>query len=491
MVTGKLKIVFFLIVGLFLSTCLYAESTGLKNAVFAGRFYPKHPKKLRSMIEEKLDKSGLLALGQRIYALITPHASYSCSGDVAAVGFNQIKNKKIDSIILLGPSHHFGFKGLVVGSWAYFDAVLDKVEVDNCLKDKLKAELPFLQENNDFFINEHSLEVQLPFLKQVLGSAKVLPILTGIVSVSEIRELASVLKDVVLHSNTLVIASSDLSHYYDYDYCSSLDQNTLSTIVSLDIESLEKSVLDKSVQLCGYAAVAVVMEMSRLLNLESKILKYSNSGETCSNKKSVVGYSSVAFYYDEKLKENKMFEVFQKKRLLEIARKTLIEFLKSGNSIALDDTDPALLAERGVFVTLHKAGSLRGCIGNIYPRGKLNKTVQDMAISAATQDPRFSPVKREELGDIDIEISVLTVPKRVNSIDEIVLGRHGVIVEKGFNKGVFLPQVAEETGWTKEEFLSYLCQHKAGLAKDAWKDPLVKMYTFEAVVFSERGMKDD
>jgi len=177
----------------------------------------------------------------------------------------------------------------------------------------------------------------------------------------------------------------------------------------------------------------------------------------------------------------------QKKKLLKIARETLESYLKQNNKIPkIDEEDPVLNEKRGVFVTLKKDNNLRGCIGYIYPVLPLIEGVKKMAIEAATGDPRFTPVNYKELKDIEIEISVLTVPKRVKSIDEIVLGRDGVIVKRGYNQGIFLPQVADETGWDKEEFLSQLCWQKAGLPPDAWKDSETELYTFQAEVFSER-----
>ena len=150
------------------------------------------------------------------------------------------------------------------------------------------------------------------------------------------------------------------------------------------------------------------------------------------------------------------------------------------------EQDPLLLKEMGAFVTLNERGQLRGCIGNIVGRGPLYMTVRDMAIAAATEDPRFAPVTLDELGAIEIEISVLSPIEKIDSPDKIQLGKHGVIVKKGFSSGVFLPQVATETGWSKEEFLSNLCAHKAGLAPDAWKDKSTELYIFSAEVFSEK-----
>ena len=175
----------------------------------------------------------------------------------------------------------------------------------------------------------------------------------------------------------------------------------------------------------------------------------------------------------------------QKKRLLEIARQSIYEYLKTGEKIQLNETDPALLKETGVFVTLNKDEELRGCIGNLVGRAPLYLTVRDMAIEAAVGDPRFSKVGVSELKDIKIEISVLSPLERVDSAEKIKLGLHGVLVKKGLYSGVFLPQVALETRWPKEEFLSNLCAHKAGLEPDAWKDKATEIYIFTAEVFSE------
>ncbi len=194
----------------------------------------------------------------------------------------------------------------------------------------------------------------------------------------------------------------------------------------------------------------------------------------------------------------------QKKKLLKIARETLETYIKEGRRLNFKEDDPALLEHCGAFVTLRnfipnraRSGSgtkskpqdeesLRGCIGHIVSNEPLYKTVRDMAIASSTEDPRFPPVTANELKDIKIEISVLSQPKKIKDIKEFELGKHGVIVQKGFNQGVFLPQVATETGWKKEEFLSCLCSHKAGLPPDAWKDKDINIYTFEAEVFEEK-----
>ncbi|MCX8092662.1 MAG: AmmeMemoRadiSam system protein A [Candidatus Goldbacteria bacterium] len=179
----------------------------------------------------------------------------------------------------------------------------------------------------------------------------------------------------------------------------------------------------------------------------------------------------------------------QKKTLLKLARDTIEKYITQGIILKFENKDPVLNEKRGAFVTIHNKGELRGCIGLIEGTQELYKTIIEMAIESATSDPRFPPLTPDELNDIDIEISVLTPLKKIKSIDEIILGKHGVIVKKGFRSGVFLPQVATETGWDKKTFLEHLCAGKAGLSKDAYLDKNTEIYIFEADVFGEKDIK--
>lgn len=171
---------------------------------------------------------------------------------------------------------------------------------------------------------------------------------------------------------------------------------------------------------------------------------------------------------------------------LKLARETLDKVFDNKVKIDQDYKQQDIFKEkRGVFVTLHKNKQLRGCIGLIESEISLGEGIQEMALSAAFNDSRFSALEADELPFIDVEISVLTVPQRIKSINEIEIGKHGVIIKKGFNSGVFLPQVATETNWSKQQFLSQLCSQKAGLAPKCYEDPDTEIYTFEAEVFGE------
>jgi AmmeMemoRadiSam system protein A len=198
-----------------------------------------------------------------------------------------------------------------------------------------------------------------------------------------------------------------------------------------------------------------------------------------------VGYASIAI--DQVPGGKDMLTSGQRKELLEIARSSIRQFLETGKRSAVRSTDPLLAQVQGAFVTLHRKGQLRGCIGTIVGQKPLYVTVRDMAVEAATGDPRFPKVTLAELGELEIEISVLSPLRRVAGAADIELGTHGVLVRKGAQSGVFLPQVAQETNWSKEEFLSYLCTHKAFLPADAWKDASTELYVFTAEVFSEHG----
>jgi len=185
--------------------------------------------------------------------------------------------------------------------------------------------------------------------------------------------------------------------------------------------------------------------------------------------------------------DNLMLTHDDKKFLLELARKTIVNFISFGTQTKVDISNllPNLKFKAGAFVTLHKESKLRGCIGRFTANNALYKTVQEMAISAATQDSRFNKVTVDELDKLQIEISVLTPLKQINSIDQIELGKHGIYIKKDFYSGTLLPQVATENNWTKEEFLGYCCKHKAGLDWNSWKNKDVQLFTYEAIVFSE------
>lgn len=260
---------------------------------------------------------------------------------------------------------------------------------------------------------------------------------------------------------------------------------------------LYSSLKEGKTQLCGGLPVVTALLLAEDLGFEkAEILNSTNSAQVTGRMDKgvwTVGYCSAVIYRpvaDKKENaqkgENQMLNPLQRKRLAKIARDSILIYLKTGKNLEVEETDPLLLKTMGAFVTLQEHGQLRGCIGNIVGIQPLYLTVRDMAVEAAVGDPRFTPLKAAELKDIEIEISVLSPLEKVKSADDIQLGRHGVLIKKGYSSGVFLPQVAVETGWSKEEFLSVLCTQKAGLPADAWKDKSTEIYVFSAEVFAEK-----
>jgi hypothetical protein len=356
------------------------------------------------------------------------------------------------------------------------------------------------------FKDENSLEMQLLFIKKVLPDAKVVPIAFGASSFSHCEMVADALADLLKNRNdVLLVASTDMSHYHPEEEARTIDLASVELLKNFSARQIfDKSVMGEQI-FCGYMPVATVLLTAKKTGAgRVDILQYSNSGNITGDTKSVVGYVSAVIYKNSEgnlsfeayrkektstaAKEEKMLlNDVQQKKLLKIARDTITTYLKTGKILAVKEDDPVLNKEMGAFVTLHEKGQLRGCIGNIIGRGPLYLTVRDMAIESATGDPRFSKVRPEEMKDIYIEISVLSELNKVKSADEIELGVHGVLIRKGFASGVFLPQVATETGWSKEEFLSCLCSQKAGLLPDAWKTGEVDMFVFTAEVFGEKN----
>jgi AmmeMemoRadiSam system protein A len=287
-----------------------------------------------------------------------------------------------------------------------------------------------------------------------------------------------------------------MSHYYTYDVANQMDALTLQAIKEIDPKKFFEGCVSRKMEMCGFVPVTTALLYARIRGLDHvEVLKHANSGDTSGDKSRVVGYSSVIFYahlLGQTRAENGQAGALnpsQKKELLKVARQSMETYVKTGKAAELSSQDARLNEIQGAFVTIRKHGALRGCIGNIIGQEPLVETVRDMAVAASSQDPRFppmTPMTAAELKDVDLEISVLSQPRRVKDASEIQLGRDGVIVSKGGHQGVFLPQVADETGWSKEEFLSQLCSQKAGLPPDAWKDPDTALYVFTADVFAEK-----
>lgn len=460
----------------------------IKDSDLAGSWYPASKAELQNLIQGYLDAANPPKIDGQIFAMISPHAGYRFSGVIAAYGFKALQGKGIKTAIIVGFSHRVLFDGISVydrGSWR---TPLGDIKIDETLAKDIISKNPRIKFGPKLFDNENSVEMQLPFVQGVFKDAKIVPIAFGNASFEDAEILADALTESLKgRSDYIVIASTDMSHYLPYQAAVSTDSYTISLLNKMDARALYNESMSREATplLCGVMPVTATLLAAKKMGFNKiGILKYANSGDTSGDKAKVVGYVSALIYKEG---ESNMLNDNQRKRLLQIARESITGYLKDGKRKSFTESDPVLNEPMGAFVTLHERGQLRGCIGNMIGRGPLCRTVADMAVEAATGDPRFPKgTAADEMDKIDIEISVLSPLKRVKSYEEVKIPGHGVLVRRGFSSGVYLPQVATETGWNREEFLTSLCGQKAGMPPDAWKDPSTEIYVFSAEVFGEK-----
>ncbi len=486
---------FFILTLIFISAvCTAAE---VKEADLAGSWYPDSMVELTNMLDRYLKAANSEKVDGRIFAIISPHAGYQFSGPVAAYGFKLLQAQNMKTVIIIGFSHRKFFDGISIYNTGSWRTPLGEIGIDEKLADSIIAKNPRIRFNPDLFKDENSVEMQIPFIQLSLKDAKVVPIAFGTQDYEDAEILAQALSAVVKNRKDIVIvASTDLSHYHPYEEANSIDKHFITILNHMKAKELYDDAKIGYVELCGLMPVAATLLAAEKLGFDNvKVLKYANSADTFGNKDNVVGYLSAVIYGSNSMKpaeivqkgDERMLNDSQRERLLQIARESITSFVRDGRRKQFIEKDPVLNKVTGAFVTLHEGGELRGCIGNMVGHGPLYQTVADMAIEAATGDPRFSSLSLEELDKIKIEISVLSPLRKVLSHEEIRIPGHGVLIRCPAGGGVYLPQVATECGWNKEEFLTSLCAHKAGLPPNAWKDPAAELYIFSAEVFGEKG----
>lgn len=477
-----------------------ANPTGpakVRPAAVAGTFYPADPTQLRSMIDQLLSRAQPPKIEGELIGLISPHAGYVYSGGVAAHGYALLRGMKYERVVVISPSHIDFFNFSAVYDGDAYETPLGQIPVDKEFAQQLAAadrSIRLSDRGHRVAAGqaEHALEVQLPFLQVTLGQFRLVPIVMGDQRYELCRALGVALAKTIGNSKTLIVASSDLSHYHPYAQATSLDQKTLRAIQEWDYLSLSRNFEAQVWEACGGGPIIAAMIAAERLGAKQAILaKYANSGDVTGDKSRVVGYGSVALVKPARRAQavEPAFELSEdeQKTLLEIARKSVETAVKEHRLYECPaPTSERLLQERGAFVTLKKHGQLRGCIGYVAPLKPLYLTVRDVAALAATRDPRFQPVKPDELPLLEYEISVLSPLRRVLSINEVQVGRDGLVVRKGDAEGLLLPQVPVEQGWDRETFLRETCI-KAGLHPEAWKEPSTDIFRFTAFVFTERG----
>jgi AmmeMemoRadiSam system protein B/AmmeMemoRadiSam system protein A len=498
----------------------------VRPAAVAGSFYPADPKELAALVDRFLSEAKPPTTSSRVRAVIAPHAGYVYSGPIAGSAFATVKGQHFEKVIVLAPSHYAAFRGIAVTP-AHYETPLGRIEL-HPLCDRLANSSPFSyappaelhlapwqkasgNERPDTF--EHALEVELPFLQRAIGDFRLVPLICGEVDPEEAANKLAPLVD----EQTLLVASSDLSHYYPYDVARKLDSECVRAICALDTLRMRRQ------EACGKTPILILMYLAKQFGWKPVLLDYRNSGDTAGDKSRVVGYAAVAFYEEttspleknndkvgkgggegdmttapEPRKDNAQdvastvsLSADEGRILVKLARSALEEAVRFRHRLPVDlkTLPPALREPRGCFVTLTKHGELRGCIGHIFPQEPLCQAVVDNAWAAALDDPRFPPVLPYELPDIRIEVSVLTVPRPLafSSPDDLLAKlrpyRDGVVLKIGLSMATFLPQVWEQLP-SKEDFLAHLSR-KAGCAPDAWRGRNVSIMIYEVQAFHE------
>jgi len=460
----------------------------IRRPAVAGSWYPGDPDELTAMVDEML--AAVQPVDGAPIGLIVPHAGYAYSGPVAAVGFRQLENGDYDVAVIIGADHQSPISH-PISVWAEggFETPLGVVPVDVELAGALIAADPRITFDAAAHEGEHPIEIELPFLQRVCPGCSIVPVLMG----ADDEETVQVLTDALLAAlpgrQAVVIASSDLSHYPSYDDALRVDGATLAAIETGDparVRETTDALMAEGVPnlltcACSRGPILVTMRVAQGLGADTvTVLRYANSGDSPSGDRTqVVGYGAVMFWHygPPDLTEA------QQETLLELARRTIEEDLRTGHVPDAGIDDPALARRCGAFVTLKERGELRGCIGHIRADEPLYRAVQEMAVAAAMEDPRFPPLTPDELPSVTVEISVLSPFRRVTDLSQIEVGKHGLLIQKQGHQGIFLPQVPVEQGWGREEYLENLCK-KAGLSAGCWREGAT-LYTFTALVFGE------
>jgi AmmeMemoRadiSam system protein B/AmmeMemoRadiSam system protein A len=475
-------------------------------------------------VDEMLAQARPAQLLEAPVALISPHAGYRFSGRAAATGYALLRGRDIHRAIVLAISHHFPLRGASIADVSYFETPLGLIPVDaeavaRLRKSRVVGVVPEAE------VEEHSLEMQLPLLQRVLTSFTLVPILVGEMAEADYRELAGILAEIV-DSQTVVIASSDFTHRgesYGYEVPGPgsvaerlrvVDDGSVAQILNLDRKGLLAHASKTGTTICGLHPIALLLELlARFPGMRGQVMSRYTSADITGDWSSSVTYVDVAFTgrwsAGAKLAGagaggEAMLSLDHQDRatLMRLARTSLEASVRKGRFEPqvrqLVPITKSLERKAGAFVTLQckmgddgrclgRGSDLRGCIGTIEPTDSLYDTVAMRAASAALEDTRFPhAVSATELPFITIEISVLTPPQPIKGPEEIVIGKHGIVLSRGWNRATFLPQVAPEQGWDRETTLRHLAL-KAGLDADGWKKAEFRVY--EAIVFGEEAYR--
>lgn len=498
-------IIIFLIVLAYTTTNNFnLEKKNIRKTAVAGSWYPDNKATLDSSIQEYLNNVNKAVELSNIKALIVPHAGYRFSGQVAATAFKQLDDI-YKTVIIIGPSHKAAFNGASIPDVTHYETPLGLIKISKKAKTLLKEDI--FQSHPTAHLEEHDIEIELPFLQSVLTNFEIIPILIGASTTKdELESIAQTLKNNI-DDKTLIVISTDFTHYGpNYGYIpfeqdipanlNNLDMAAVDRILSRDPKGFLRFLDETKCTICGRLPITILLYMIEGdPTIKPYLLYYTTSGAITNDYSNSVSYITMAFTGEISLKasEDTKDPLTNEEQdfLLRLARKTAEEYLNSGKKLVIDDSKltPDLKKVQGCFTTFNKNHNLRGCIGHILPQEELYKCVMDNAVNAAVNDRRFNPVESKEMQDIVIEISVLTVPEPLEFNDGEDLKDKlrpmvdGVVLKQGFKQSTYLPQVWANFN-SKEEFLTSLCR-KGGMPENCWQDTSTEVFTYQAFVFEE------
>lgn len=438
----------------------------IRNPAVAGMFYPEDPRALADSVAQYL-KTAPERDGNPPKAIVAPHAGYVYSGATAGRAYAALRRAadRIERVVLLGPAHRVAFSGLAAPDSDAFRTPLGLVTVDRAAIDSV-ADLPQVVRRDDAHRDEHALEVQLPFLQELLGTFTLVPFVVG---QARDEQVAQVLERLWGGPETLIVISSDLSHYEDYATAQRMDSETAAAIEALRADGIGR------MQACGRIPICGLIGVAKAHGMSVERIDLCNSGDTAGDRQRVVGYGAWAFREpavpgDRELLDRNRDEIFR------VARASIRHGLAKGKPPAVDVKSFAtdLQPERATFVTLKQNGRLRGCVGTIVAHRPLIEDIVQNAYAAAFRDHRFAPLQEDEAAQTALSLSLLGVPAPMTVADEADLLAQlrphddGLIIEDGGNRAVFLPQVWEDLP-EPNAFLGHL-KRKAGMAEDHWSD---------------------
>jgi hypothetical protein len=498
------------------------QAERVRPAAVAGAWYPGEEQDLERYVDGVLGEAEQADVPGPVIALVAPHAGYAYSGKAAATAYKLLEGQDVRRVIILGVSHGVRFEGASIPDVTHYETPLGRIPLDQDAVRRLRQS-PVVKEVDAAHRREHSVEMQLPLLQRVVGDFQLVPLVVGELAAPDYEALAGALAAVV-DDATVVVASSDFTHRGDrYSYevppgegsikerVDAVDQGAIDEILEIDPAGLREYHEKTGATICGIRPIAVLLQLlGGNEEVSGRVVSRYTSGDVQPHEwSSTVSYVAIAFT-GEWPRQSALdrarsagaskfaLSIPDRRRLLRLARGTLDASVRAGAyaDVAARQigTNSSLERKAGAFVTLKcelgpdahctgKGHDLRGCIGTIAPVDPVYDTVARRAASAALEDPRFPAVTPEELQHIRVEVSVLTPPREVAGPDDIIIGRHGIILSKGYRSATFLPQVAPEQGWDRDATLSHLAR-KAGLGRDGWREG-TSFSVYEAIVFSE------